>query len=141
MWRKLKNLLVSVSTYSDLSPDIESRRLVNKALRDRPAFTLDEWFEIFWHSHGIAKPVVAFVYNYLEKYSGLEMSRVRPKDRLEQDLQVTLLCCFDWHLTLCDDFLSCFGVDISDQLELDNLSTIEEFVKFLNCQLLAVNPT
>lgn len=141
MWRKLKNFFISVSAYTDLGPDVQFRQRVNKALRHRPALTLDEWFEFFWRSHGVSKPVVAFVYTHLEKYSGLQMSRVQPKDHLERDLQVTLVCYFDWHLTLYDDFLSDFGVDISEEFEIYNLSTVEELVKFLDGQLLAVNPS
>ncbi|MBD2042856.1 hypothetical protein [Microcoleus sp. FACHB-672] len=140
MWRQLKNFFVSVSAYTDLGPDLQFRRQVNAALRPRPALTLDEWFEFFWRTYGVSKPVVAFVYTHLEKYSGVKMSRVQPKDHLERDLQITLVCCFDWHLTLCDDFLSCFGVDISEEFEIYNLTTIEEFVEFLNAQVLAVQP-
>ncbi|MBD1936806.1 hypothetical protein [Microcoleus sp. FACHB-68] len=140
MWRKLKNFFISVSTYTDLSPDVQLRQQVNTALRHRPALTLDEWFEFYWQTYGVSKPVVAFVYTHLEKYSGVKMSRVQPKDHLERDLQITLVCCFDWHLTLYDDFFSCFGVDISEEFEIYNLTTIEEFVKFLNAQLLAVKP-
>lgn len=138
MWLNLKNICSSISTYPDLSPDIQTRRSINQALRLRPALSLDQWFEFFWRPHGIAKSVVAFVYTHLEKYSGLHMAHVKPTDRLEQDLQLTLVCWFDWQLALCDDFLACFGVDISDRMELYTVSTVDEFVRFLNHQLVTV---
>lgn len=132
MWRRLKNFLFSVSTYTDLGPDVKIRRLVNQALRHRAALTLDDWFDCFWRQKGVARSVVAFVYIYLEKYSGLPMARVRPSDRLDGDLHFSLICWFDWQLNLCEDFLQCFGVDISDRLDVRRLSTVEEFVAFLN---------
>ncbi|MCT7950305.1 hypothetical protein NG798_10940 [Ancylothrix sp. C2] len=139
MWHNLNNVFSAVSTYSDLSPDIETRRCVNHRLRLRPALSLDQWFDYFWQPHGIAKPTVFFVYTYLEKYSGLQMSCVMPGDRLEQDLKLTLVCWFDWQLNLCDDFLSYFGIDISDRLDTYSLSTVEDLVKFLDSELLALH--
>lgn len=132
MWRQIKNFFFSVITYNDLSPNLKIRRLVNQALRHRAALSLDEWFECFWQHKCIAKSVVAFVYVYLEKYSGLQMARVRPSDRLERDLHFSLICWFDWQLNLCEDFLQCFGVDISERLPLYQFSTVEDFIAFLN---------
>lgn len=128
MLRQLKNLLFSVRTYKDLCPDMKVRRQVNQALCRRPALTLDEWFHCFWQPLGIGQPVVAFVYVQLGKYSGLQISRVIPSDRLEQDLQFPQVCWFDWQLSLCEDFLHAFGVDISDRFDIYALSTVEEFV-------------
>jgi hypothetical protein len=141
MWRKLKNFLLNISTYTDLRADLHIRQQVNELLRTRPALTLEEWFEFFWRSRGIAKPVIVFVYTHLEKYSGLQISRVKPSDHLEKDLKLTLVCYFDWHLNLCDDFFNWFGVDISENWELYQLSTVEEFVKFLNSKLVKVQST
>jgi hypothetical protein len=141
MWRKLKEIVLNFSTYTDLSPDVEARRQVNQALRDRQALNLEQWFEFFWRPRGMTRPVVTFVYTYLEKYSGLQIGRVRPCDRLEQDLQLTLVCWFDWQMSLCEDFLGCFGVDISERVDLSALSTVEEFVRFLNHQILAIKQT
>ena len=82
--------------------------------------------------------MIVFVYTHLEKYSGLPISRIKPSDHLEKDLKFTLICYFDWHLILCDDFLNWFGVDISEHLDLDQVSTVEEFVSFLNSRLITV---
>ncbi len=139
MWQNLNNLFSAISTYSDLSPDIETRRCVNASLRLRPALTLDQWFDYFWRPQGIAKPVVAFVYTYLEKYSGLQMSRVVPDDNLEKDLNLTLVCWFDWQLNFCEDFLLYFGIDISERFDPALFSTVEDFVKFLHEELVALH--
>jgi hypothetical protein len=139
MWQNFHNVFSAVSTYSDLSPDIEIRRCVNNTLSLRPALSLDEWFNYFWRPLGISKATVSFVYTYLEKYSGLQMSCVLPGDRLEQDLKLTLVCWFDWQLNFCDDFLLYFGLDISERLDTYSLSTIEDFVKFLDSELVAIH--
>lgn len=132
MLRQLKNLLFGLRTYTDLSPDVKIRKEVNQLLCQREALTLDEWFNCFWQPRGIAKPVVAFVYNQLGKYSGLEIARVRPSDRLNGDLQLPLVCWFDWQIRWCEDFCECFGVDISDRFDMNAVTTVEELVLCLD---------
>ena len=139
MWQRLKNFWLSWRTYGDLSPDLKTRRGVNRWLRDRPALGIDDWYESFWQPRQVSPSVARFVYFHLEKYSGLQAARMLPSDRLEEDLRLTLVCWFDWHFTLCEDFEQHLGVGIDDYLELENLSTIEDFMMFLNRQLLSVN--
>ncbi|WP_210437191.1 hypothetical protein [Oxynema aestuarii] len=134
MLRQLKNLFFSVQTYNDLSPDIEMRRVVNHGLYCRRSLTLQQWFESFWQPRAIAAPVVAFVYDRLKAYSGVEMARVWPGDRLDADLKFSLICWFDWQLNLCEDFQQQFGGDAIDPLAIYNLDTVEELVVFLNSQ-------
>ncbi|MEP0872832.1 hypothetical protein NDA01_23735 [Trichocoleus desertorum AS-A10] len=139
MWQRVKNFFLSFRTYADLSPDVKTRRQVNRWLRDRPALTSDEWYEYFWQARQVSPAVATFAYIYLEQYSGLQTARILPSDRLEEDLHLTLVCWFDWHFTLCEDFEQHLGVGIEDYLEMQDLSTVEEFVMFLNQQLLSVN--
>ena len=139
MWQRLKNFFLSFRTYDDLSPDLNTRQQVNRWLRDRSALTADEWYEQFWQPRRISPKIAAFVYSHLEKYSGLKTAKILPGDRLEEDLHLTLVCWFDWHFTLCEDFEQDLGVSIDDYLELQDLTTIEEFMMFLNRQLLSVN--
>ncbi len=134
MWQKLKNLLISCQTYNDLSPDLGLRRKVNQALLKRPALSSDDWFEAFFQSRGIEKAIVEFVYIALAKYSGLDLQRVRPSDRLDEDLQLSLICWFDWSLQFCEDFYKNFGIDVRLDLDLSALTTIEELILFLHHQ-------
>lgn len=140
MWRRINNIIQSISFYADFSPDFKTRQLVNQTLCDRRALSLDEWFDRFWQPRGISKTIAGFVYTHLEKYSGLQVAKFRPGDRLEQDLKLTLVCWFDWHITLCEDFCFCFGIDISDRFDLRDFYTLEEFMSFLDRQLLTISP-
>ncbi|XGV99478.1 MAG: hypothetical protein ACAF41_11140 [Leptolyngbya sp. BL-A-14] len=126
-------------TYADLSPDLRTRQRVNQCLRDRPALSAEEWFQAFWQPQGIAQPIADFVYTYLPKYSGLDVARVRPHDRLNEDLYLPLVCWFDWNLSLCEDFLARFGIDLSEHFDPYQHGTIEDLMVFLNHQLLSVN--
>ncbi|HEY9836136.1 MAG TPA: hypothetical protein V6D27_04510, partial [Vampirovibrionales bacterium] len=94
--------------------------------------SLDEWFNGFWRSREISFSVASFVYIQLEKYSGLQIGRVLPGDRLEQDLQLTLVSWFDWNLYLCEDFLDEFGIDIGDRFDLQMMETVEDLVRCLH---------
>jgi hypothetical protein len=140
MWRRFKNILYSLRTYADLSPDLWTRQRVKWFLHSRSPLSAKEWFEQFRHDHFVSPQVVNFVYERMPDYSGLEFSRVRPGDRLNQDLHLPLICWFDWQLTLCDDFFQWFGVDISDHFDPQSLDTVEDLVNFLNQQVLALNP-
>ncbi len=138
MWRRLQNIFYSLRTYADLSPDIQTRQRINRFLRSRSPLSAEEWFEQFWSDRKIFKQVADFVYTHMSNYSGLEFSRVRPEDRLKEDLQFPLVCWFDWQLSLCEDFFQSFGVDMSDRFDPETLSTIEDLVTYLNHQVLSV---
>lgn len=140
MWQRLKNIFVSFSTYADLGPDIRMRRRVNRALRDRPPLSPHDWYQKFWQPLGVSRQVADFVYTHLPTYSGLEIARVQPTDSLTDDLQLPLVCWFDWELSLCEDFWNCFGVDVGGCFDSQQLLTVKELVVFLHQQQLMVNP-
>lgn len=135
MWRRLKNGLLSLHTYADLSPDLGLRRRINQVLRSRPSLNLEEWYATFWQPLSISREIATFVYEHLEHYSGLQFSNVLPSDRLQEDLQFPLVCWFDWEGILCDDFRDRFGVEISDQWDIQILTTVKDLILFLNQQL------
>ncbi|PSB31740.1 hypothetical protein [Stenomitos frigidus] len=139
MWRRLRNIFGSLRAYADLSPDLRARQRVNRCLRDRPALSSDEWFEQLWQPQGIAQPIAHFIYTHMQTYSGLDFARVRPTDRLIEDLCLPLVCWFDWQLSFSEDFLASFGLDLSDRFDPQSFTTVEELVIFLNHQLLSVN--
>lgn len=134
MWRRLKNIFVSCSTYADLGPDLRIRRFVNRGLGDRAFLTAEAWYKQFWHPLGISQPVAEFVYTHMPTYCGLEFARVQPLDRLNEDLHLPLVCWFDWELSLWDDFCACFEVNPCDCLDLQQVSTVKELVVFLDGQ-------
>ncbi|WP_253188058.1 hypothetical protein [Leptolyngbya sp. 'hensonii'] len=115
------------------------RRRINQALRSRPSLAPSEWYEYFWRQRGVSRDVAALIYTRMEHYSGLNFSRVVPGDRLEEDLKISLVSWFDWHLSLCDDFQQKFGVDLSECFDLHALKTVEELMLFLDRQLLPIN--
>ena len=103
---------------------------------------MDEWFERFWQapnaSESIPKDLATFLYKNLARYTQLEIARVLPCDRLNEDLQFPSICWFDWEINLCEDYYQTFGVDISFNFDASTLSTVEDLVLFLNQQLLSV---
>jgi hypothetical protein len=139
MWRWLRNIFASLRAYADLSPDLQTRRRVNRRLRDRTPLSADQWFEQFWQPQEINQPIALFVYTQMQTYSGLEFARVRPEDRLYDELHLPLVCWFDWETSFTEDFLARFGIDLSDRFDPQNFATVEELVVFLNHQLLSVN--
>ncbi|MCU0548808.1 MAG: hypothetical protein MUC48_05620 [Leptolyngbya sp. Prado105] len=135
MWRKLDNIVLNIRTYADLSPDISIRRRINQAMGSRPTRTSEDWYRSFWQPLSISKDLTFFVYQQMESYSGLEFAKVTPSDRLTEDLQLPLVCWFDWEYHLCDDFHDHFGVEIGDCLDVSMLHTVRDLVIFLNQQL------
>ena len=137
MWQKLKNLILALRTYADMSPDLGLRQQINWAWQARTVRTFDEWYGLFGPSSLIAREVAKFVYVQMTDYSGLPFAKVLPSDRLEADLHLSLVCWFNWQSTFCEDFAQHFGVDISACFDPDALSTVEDLVIFLNGQLAA----
>jgi len=137
MWQSAINYLRNLRTYQDLSPDAGIRRRVNVQLSQRPALSLEDWSKQFpkvANSPG-SQRLLAFVYDKLPVYSGLEVSKLRPSDRLIEDLQLPLVCWFDWPNQLCCDFYDTFQVDISEEFDESLLDTLGDLVWFLNQQL------
>jgi hypothetical protein len=137
MWRKFKNLILAVSTYADMSPDLGLRRRIVNTWQARTDLTLDAWLALFSPSSLVAKQAATFVYVHMANYSGLPFSKVLPSDRLEADLHLSLVCWFDWPVTFCEDFARHFGVDISHCFDPDTLVTVEDLVLFLQRQLVS----
>ena len=107
MWQSAINYLRSLRTYQDLSPDAGIRRQVNVQLSKRPSLSLEDWSQLFPKvlTNKASQRLLAFVYERLPIYSGLQISKIRPSDRLIEDLQLPLVCWFDWPHQLCCDFL------------------------------------
>ena len=137
MWQSAINYLRNLRTYRDLSPDAGIRRSINVQLSSRPSLALDEWSKLFpgLLNEPVSHKLLAFVYDQLPIYSGLEISKIRPSDRLIEDLQLPLVWWFDWPHQLCGDFYKTFQVDISENFDESLLETIGDLVWFLNKQL------
>ena len=131
--------LQSVRSYADLRPDFRLRSRINRTLlRHRPSMTAEIWFERFWRQRGVTLPVVCFVHRYLSDYSGLWWDRIVPSDRLQEDLHLSLVCWFDWEMTLLNDLSQEFELAIED---LDHLAerlaeavTVEDFLRLIDQQ-------
>jgi len=134
MWHRFKNLFFSLKNYDILSPNLAMRRQVKRSLRHRPTLGLSDWFESFCQPRQIAYPVVNFLYTRLETYSGIELGKLLPSDRLEEDLRWTDLCGFDWQIILCDDFMQQFNVDMTCCIEDFSPNTIEDLMLLLHQQ-------
>lgn len=137
MWQRFKNTFCSFGSYGDLSPDVQTRRRVHQWLRARPALSLDEWYCTFWQPQGVARSLVTFVHHQLREQAALDLTRTRPSDRLVDDLQLPLICWFDWEISLCDEFTHQFGVEFVDDFDMTDLHTLQDLVYFLHQRLVA----
>jgi hypothetical protein len=139
MWRSLKNFLNSIRTYPDLSPDLRMRRHVNAMLRDRPRLNQEAWYQTCCQPLHITQQISHFVYQHLPQYSGLDCGRIYPSDRLQEDLHLSLVCWFDWQQSLRQDFFTHFEIDLGEETDLDTLSTVADFMIFLDRHLMSIN--
>lgn len=101
---EIRNKWQALRAYSDMSPDLKLRRQVNRSLLDRPEYAVNEWHQRFWRPLGIRFEVVEFVYRSLSESSGLVVGRLVPSDRMVTDLQLPLICWFDWEMTCMEAF-------------------------------------
>lgn len=133
---KFNNLISSINAYADMSPDLSIRRQVNETMqqRARQPLSISTWCQTFGdrnHNTDSVQSMLAFIYESFSEYSGLEFSRVRPSDRLNDDLYFPLVCWFDWSITFCEDLYQRFDLDLSDRFDEANFETIGELVNFL----------
>lgn len=137
---RINNVISSINAYADMSPDLSVRKEVNNWLgrRDRQSLDITTWCQLFGKGQP-QHPVLAFIYEAFEQYSGLNFSRIRPNDSLNTNLQFPLVCWFDWTITFCEEFFQAFGLDLSDCFDEDNFSTIGELVDFLVGQVETVS--
>ncbi len=137
--QQLNNLVNSLLTYRWLSPDVGTRQELYRLLLYRPYLNCDQWFDRYWTPPSVqqtySKPLIEFAYSRLQVYTGLEVGRLRPSDRLVEDLQFPSICWFDWGINLCADFYNAFGIDISEQFDETGLFTCADLIGFLNQQL------
>ncbi|MEM6836334.1 MAG: hypothetical protein AAF609_05715 [Cyanobacteria bacterium P01_C01_bin.120] len=136
MWQFALNYFRSLRTYRDLSPDAGVRRRINAQLSNRSSLSVEEWSQLFPLERPIAaRRLLAFVYSQLSTYSGLDAGKLRPSDRLIEDLQLPLICWYDWPNQLCCDFYETFQIDIGEEFDESLLETLKDLVLFLNQRL------
>jgi hypothetical protein len=131
MWQRLKHIVHDLRAYRYLSPDLKLRRQVLQFLRQRPLLSPADWHAIYGNPLDLSLVVIKFAHDYLGQYSGLEFGRTRPDDHLEDDLYWTHICWFDWTLSLCDDFQTEFGIDLSGELSNLPITTVGALLRFL----------
>ncbi|WP_242041855.1 hypothetical protein [Alkalinema sp. FACHB-956] len=136
MWRKLNNWWQAVRTYPDMRPDLQLRRKINQTLRDRSAYGSHDWYRCFWEPLGVKPELANFLYSQLAAYSGLEVARLLPSDRLIEDLHIPLVCWYDWEWDLCEAFENHFGIELCPTFDLSELTTLKDLFLYLNQKLI-----
>ncbi|MDA0265899.1 MAG: hypothetical protein O2890_06915 [Cyanobacteria bacterium] len=142
MWQAFTNFFQGLQTYADLSPDGTIRRQVNHHLKQtRPALTVEDWITTFEKALGVdVLPALGkFLFDELATHSGLEVSRLRPSDRLIEDLHLPLVSWFDWPSQFCEDFLAAFQIDLSEDFDEADFETLKDLMAFLQEQLISMD--
>ena len=113
-----------------LIPRLAARRRIRARLAVRSPKTIESWLDEVWSRDRVPEAIVRFVYEHLAAYSGLDFSRVRPQDRLVEDLDFAHVTYKDWEFDLAEDFESRFGVSVRD-FPAATLNTVDDWVRFL----------
>jgi hypothetical protein len=138
---EVQNGWMALQAYPDMSPNLSLRRQLNRKLLSRPAYSLNEWHQRLWRPLGVRSDVVEFVYQMLTESSGLVVGRLLPSDRMVADLQLPMICWFDWELVCMELFWQQFDPSgsvfetLSDPaLDSDptTFETLQDWVLFLN---------
>ncbi len=129
---QLHNRWMDLNAYPDMRPDYKIRQQVNRSHADRPLYSAVEWHQRFWYPLGVQRLLSEFVYELLGECSGLEIGRLVPSDRLMQDLQLPLVCWFDWEMVWTEQFSSRFELDSDWILDIGEFETLEELMLALD---------
>lgn len=127
----------SLSSYAEMRPDFRLRTELNRRLKaQRSRLSAEVWFEKFWLPRSVPRSLSTFVYQSLGELSGLDWGRVLPGDRLQADLQLPLVCWFDWELDFCETLAQAVGVRLESPVLLDEVDTVEDLLTLLHQQML-----
>jgi hypothetical protein len=108
------------------------RHAVRAFLANREALPFADWHRQLWHQRNISEAASAFVYEHFGKYSGLDFARVRPEDRLAEELRFSTTTYGDWDLDLYEEFQQVFGIDLRRTPAPKDLSTVEDWLRYLD---------
>lgn len=132
---QLHNRWMDLNAYPDMRPDYKIRQQVNRSHADRSLYSAVEWHQRFWYPLGVQRRLSEFVYELLGECSGLAVGRLLPSDRLMQDLQLPLVCWFDWEMVLTEQFMIRFELDTDWILDIGEFETLEELMLALDRRL------
>jgi hypothetical protein len=129
---QLQNRWMDLNAYPDMRPDYRMRQQVKRSHADRPLYSVVEWHQRFWYPLGVQRLLSEFVYELLGECSGLEVGRLLPSDRLMQDLQLPLVCWFDWEMVWTEQFGTRFELETDWILDIGEFETLEELMVALD---------
>ena len=111
-------------------PKPGARDRVNRDLQARTALSSHDCFVRFWKPLGGDRDVSSFVYEKLQDYSGVQFSKVVPKDRFREDLRFCDVCWNGWEFDFAEDFGDRFGTSVSELLsdDLETVDTVQQLV-------------
>lgn len=132
---QLQNRWMDLSAYPDMRPDYKMRKHVNQHLSTRPLYGAVEWHQRFWYPLRVQRAVSEFVYEILRECSGLEVGRLLPSDRLMMELQLPMVCWFDWEIAWTEQFISRFELETDWILDIGEFETLQDFMLALNTLL------
>lgn len=132
---QLQNRWMDLNAYPDMRPDYKIRQQVNRKHADRSLYNSVEWHQRFWYPLGIQRLLSEFVYELLGECSGLEVGRLLPSDRLMVELQLPLVCWFDWEMVWTEQFITRFELQTDWILDIAEFETLEELMLALDSLL------
>jgi hypothetical protein len=129
---QLQNRWMDLNAYPDMRPDYRVRQQVKRSHADRSLYSAVEWHQRFWYPLGVQRLLSEFVYELLGECSGLDVGRLLPSDRLMQDLQLPLVCWFDWEMVWTEQFVHRFELETDWVLDIGEFETLEELMVALD---------
>jgi hypothetical protein len=129
---QLHNRWIDLNAYPDMRPDYKVRQQIKRKHSDRPLYSSVEWHQRFWYPLGIKSRLSEFVYELLGECSGLDVGRMLPGDTLMVDLQLPLVCWFDWEMVWTDQFIDRFELEMDWMLDIGEFETLKDFMMKLD---------
>ena len=80
----------------------------------------------------VSKPLSDFVFEHFGIYWGLDVSKLRPTDRLVEDLHLRDIGWQDWDFEFYEDIKRQFHIKLWKYKELSKLRTLGELVSFVD---------
>lgn len=118
------------------APDPDAIRKRDGLLRDRAELAPEEWCTVYCELDSVDPSVVKFVFRFFEEFLHIRAGRLRPQDRLREDLQLGKGTWSDWEFDFGEQFEEQFGCSFTKQRPFPSSATVLDFLRDLTafCQ-------
>jgi len=114
------------------SPDPRACEKLDFLLATREDLSKEAWFQSSCKDQEVRADVLAFLYQFFRDFLDIPFGRLRPDDRLVEDIQLWRATWSDWDFDLVENFEDTFETDPFMHPEVEKMRTVMDLLVLLS---------